>query len=321
MKKIIRITLLSLFIGAILISCSQKSENSSREEKKSAIKSEMNAESTEINKSPNKPMLSKEEASNATMEQVMTTSAAKVTGIDSLRKFIRKAELEFKVDNVLNSTHKIEDLTINFGGFVTNSSLINEINNTQTKKVSSDSSLVIVEYTVKCNITSRIPKAKLDSFLRSLAPMIQFINKRIVTAEDIQLSILESDLARLRNQNFADETQATSNKGLSSRRAALEAQADADAARIDKLRMLDKVEYSTVDIVIYQNKEVKYEMIACENYDKYEPTFGARMWTSIKKGFYIIQELLFFAMNFWGVILFGFIVYFASTRAYKRFKK
>ncbi len=312
MRKISNITILALILGIFVISCGKRDQSEN-----TANNSAPSAESTNTLK---KTATSKDNVDETiSLQEKLTSKAAKISDLDSIRKFIRKADLEFKVAHVFNATQEIENITTDNGGFIINSTLSNDISNTQTKKVSSDSSVVITEFTVKSNITAKIPKAKLDTFLRSLAPMVVFINKREVTATDIHINMLESELTRLRNQTFADDTEPA--KGIVSRRVALEAQGAADAAMIDKLMMLDNVEFSTVNINIYQNKEVRYEMVANENYEKYEPNFGTKLWTSVKTGFYVIEQLFLFAVNLWGVILFGFIVYFASTRIYRRFKK
>ena len=71
----------------------------------------------------------KEEASSAdtTATEVGTgyvaSSAAKEPENESQRKFIRTADLKFRVKNVEKSTYNIEDITRHFGGFVTYTNL------------------------------------------------------------------------------------------------------------------------------------------------------------------------------------------------------
>lgn len=316
-NRILSIALL-LTIGLIVISCSQSSENRSsvnKSKESSVIKSEnalQKADEISLNASaPNEPM----------QEENMTSSAAVVSKIDTIRKFIRTAELNFKVKDVYKATHKIEDLTKDFGGFVTESNLNNDIINTSTKSVSADSSVLITEYVLKTKLELRVPQNQLDSFLRSLTPLVEFINKRVVSANDIHIDLLKSQLEQLRNQSFVEETNNIKTKGISTRLATLQAQASSDAAKIDKLMILDKVEFSTVSIEIYQQSEVRYEMIANNYSNRYDPGFGTRVWSSVKTGFIVIQELFLFAIKFWGIILLGFCIYFFAMFIHKKFKR
>lgn len=251
----------------------------------------------------------------------MSSGAAVVNHYDTLRKFIRTADLNFKVKNVYNATHKIEDLTKSFGGFVTESALSNDIRSANTKEISNDSSVVISEYTITSNLTLRVPQNNLDTFLRSLTPLVEFINKRIVTANDIHIDILKTQLEQLRNQNFADETSQIKTKSTNTRLAALRAQADADAAKIDRLIMFDQIEYSTVNISIYQDSQIRYDMIANQDTKRFEPSFGYRLMESLKIGFVIIEELFLFAIKLWGLVVFGFGIFFLVMFIYRKTKK
>lgn len=315
MKRTLSIIALSIIGTFILYSCGKSAEMKENQATRDSVSS--------VSKNETPSMTSEESTGEKTkeMEQNMTSTAAKVSGVDSLRKFIRTAQLEFKVANVFNSTHKIEDLTKSFGGFTTTSNLHNEIRSNQTYRISKDSSIEITEYVVKAKLEVRIPKVNLDTFLRSLAPMVVFINTRNVSAHDIQLDIMETELAQLRNQTFVEETKAASVNSTNGRVAALSAQADADAAKIERLMMLDKVEYSTVTIDIYQNSEVRYEKNANQNKDLFTPSFGERLWSSIKIGFVIIEELFLFIIKLWGLIVVGLFIFFITRFIIKRYKK
>jgi hypothetical protein len=280
---------------------------------------------SEISSHQDKDKAMEAEASPATADSIqssdMSSGAAVVNHYDTLRKFIRTADLNFKVKNVYNATHKIEDLTKSFGGFVTESALNNDIRSANTKEISNDSSVVISEYTITSNLTLRVPQNNLDTFLRSLTPLVEFINKRIVTANDIHIDILKTQLEQLRNQNFADETSQIKTKSTNTRLAALRAQADADAAKIDRLIMLDQIEFSTVNISIYQDSQIRYDMIANRDTKRFEPSFGYRLMESLKIGFVIIEELFLFAIKLWGLVVFGFGIFFLVMFIYRKTKK
>ena len=93
----------------------------------------------------------------------ISSSAAVNDEKDSLRKFIRTAELKFKVDNVIESTYNIESIAKQQGGFVTFTNLTSERNNFNTVAVSADSSLETTCITITNLMTIRIPNIKLDT--------------------------------------------------------------------------------------------------------------------------------------------------------------
>ena len=84
----------------------------------------------------------------ATDSTSVVSSSAAVENKNSNRKFVRTADVKFKVKNVAKSTYAIEDATTKFGGFVTYTNLQSNIHNEDRTKVSQDSTLVTTKYKV-----------------------------------------------------------------------------------------------------------------------------------------------------------------------------
>jgi len=301
-----------VFIIILASSCGKsiQTKDTNNSEKSSALKSEVANEESVVASD-----------SSVSTADIISSKAAKLSKIDSVRKFIRTAEIEFQVSNVFKSTQEIEQRATSMGGFVTNSDLQNEIINSKTKEISDDSSIIIKEYIVKSSLTIRIPREKMDSFLISLSPMVLFIHKRNVTSEDVHLSHLSMELEQLRNQNFTNETRQINSKGLINRQASLEAQAKADEAKINQLVIMDKVMYSTINISIYEHSKVKYEKFQNLNEDQFEPSFGSRFIHSLAIGLIIIEEIFLLAIKLWGIIAMGLIIYFSAMFIYRKTKK
>lgn len=311
MKNRIKLVLV-IFIIILASSCGKsiQTKDAKNSEKPSASKSEVANEESLIASD-----------SSVSTSDIISSKAAKLSKIDSVRKFIRTAEIDFQVESVFQSTQKIEQLATNMGGFVTNSNLQNEIIQTETKELSADSSVIIKEYIVKSSLTIRIPREKMDSFLIRLSPMVVFINKRNVTSEDVYLSHLSLELEQIRNQNFADETQQINSKGLANRQASLEAQAKADEAKINQMVMMDKVMYSTINISIYENSKIKYEKFQNINENQFKPSFVSRFVHSLEIGLIVIEEIFLLAIKLWGIIAMGFMIYFLALFIYRKTKK
>jgi hypothetical protein len=108
------------------------------------------------------------------------SSSAAVVDKNSNRKFVRTADVKFKVKNVAKSTYAIEDATTKFGGFVTYTNLQSNIHNEDRTKVSQDSTLVTTKYKVDNNITIRVPNTKMDTVIKTIAKQIHLDRKSVV---------------------------------------------------------------------------------------------------------------------------------------------
>src|SRR5665213_1920869 len=80
--------------------------------------------------------------------KMMSSSAAVENGKDSSRRFIRTADLKFRVKNAVRASYSIEDITRHFGGIVTYTHLYSDVERTTTIPVSEDSSLETTYYTM-----------------------------------------------------------------------------------------------------------------------------------------------------------------------------
>lgn len=136
-----------------------------------------------------------EETTEASDTTDSFSSSAGVVDLKSNRKFVRTADVKFKVKNVAKSTYAIEDATSKFGGFVTYTNLESNIYDENKTKISQDSTLVITKYKVENNITIRVPNTKLDTVLKVISKQIHFLNYRRIKADDISLQIVSNEMA------------------------------------------------------------------------------------------------------------------------------
>ena len=131
-----------------------------------------------------------------TEDMSIVPSSASVETKNSNRKFVRTADVKFKVKNVAKSTYAIEDATTKFGGFVTYTNLQSNIHSENRTKVSQDSTLVTTKYKVDNNITIRIPNTKMDTVIKTIAKQIHFLDFRIIKADDVSLQMLSNELVQ-----------------------------------------------------------------------------------------------------------------------------
>lgn len=256
-------------------------------------------------------------AADASANAFISSSAAVEKNKDTTRKFIRTADLKFKVKSVIKSTYNIEDITAKQGGFVIYTKLASNLDYTNTIPVSADSSLETTYYTVNNTITLRVPNTKLDSTLKLISMNIDYLDYRVIKAEDVALQILSNNLTQRRAaKNEERLTNAIDSKGkklketTSAEEMVVSKQEQADNAKIANLSLTDQIKFSTINLIIYQRQTVKRELIPNnKNIDAYEPGFGSKIVESIKFGWTILETIFIFLTRLWGVFLIGIVAY------------
>jgi hypothetical protein len=135
--------------------------------------------------------------SKLTADTISSSAAVEKEGIS--RKFIRTADLKFKVKNVTQSTYVIENITNKFDGYITYTNLHSNIVDNFETKISQDSTLETTRYNVENNITIRVPNKRLDTVIKAIAKQIDFLDYRIIKADDVSLKMLSNQLSQNRS--------------------------------------------------------------------------------------------------------------------------
>jgi hypothetical protein len=290
MNKITKRSLILLAVIALIISC-----------KKSEVASE-------------------ESTSDIAVNTDSISSSAAVEKEGSTRKFIRTADLKFKVKNVTQSTYAIENITNKFDGFVTYTNLQSNIIDKFETKISQDSTLETTRYNVENNITIRVPNKRLDTVIKSISKQIDFLDYRIIKADDVSLKMLSNQLSQKRsstNEKRVEKAIDTKGKKINDIMEAennLASQKEQnDNSKLENLSIQDQINFSTLTIQIYQHESVKQEMIAnTKDYNYYKPNIGIRIIDSLKTGWYVLLDVIVFIIEIWWLLFItigGFFLY------------
>jgi hypothetical protein len=253
----------------------------------------------------------------------MSSSAAVVDSKDTVHKFIRTADLRFKVVSVINSTYDIEHIAKLQEGFVTNTNLLSHIDYTDNTVVSPDSILETTYFTVNNEITLRVPCTKLDTTLKLISKNIDFLDYRNIHAEDVALDLYANSLKQKRSEkNGQRVSKAIDERGkklgetTDAEDLVYNRQEQADEAKVSNMRIQDQINYSTITIHIYQRQTIKRELVAnVKNTEAYEPGFGYRLVEAFKTGWEILKSITLVVIKLWWLFLIAFVVY----ASYKRF--
>ncbi|MES2239326.1 MAG: DUF4349 domain-containing protein [Bacteroidota bacterium] len=294
MNKIIRSSLVLLAVSSLLVSCK---------------KSEALQESSE----------------NSINKDTISSSAA-VEKEDSTRKFIRTADMRFKVKNVTQTTYTIENITNKFDGFVTYTNLQSNIIDQIETKISQDSTLETTRYNVENNITIRVPNKRLDTVIKCIAKQIDFLNYRIIKADDVSLKMISNQLSQERsNKNEKRIEKAIDTKGkkindiVTAENDLANKKEQNDTAKLENLSIQDQVNFSTLTIQIYQRESAKQEMTAnTKDYNYYKANFGIRLLDSIKTGWNVLLDIIIFLFEIWWLLLISISGVFVYKKYYKK---
>ena len=254
-----------------------------------------------------------------------TSSNAAVNKKESSRKFVRTADLKFKVKNVAKSTYAIENIVAKNGGFVTLTDLKSNINEKSETKISQDSTLETTHFTVDNTITLRVPNTQLDTVLKSMVKEVAFLDSRLIKADDVALQLLSNKMAQKKlatHQKRLEKGIDTKGKKLNDITNAedkvLGRETESDESVLQNLSLEDQVNYSTVTLYLYQRESVLQEIVANEkSINAYRPHIGLQIWDSLKTGWFMFEAIVAFIVQLWALILIAVFGFFA----YKKFVK
>ena len=268
------------------------------------------------------------ENQNHSPETYISSSAAVENPNDTTRKMIRTASIKFKVKDVIKATYDIENIIVKNDGFVENTNLTSQINCTKETRIKEDSVIVTTYYTVLNALILRVPNTKLDTTLKEIAPLVDFMDYRVINAKDVKLDLLSKKLEQIRLARYDSRMKnAIDSKGkqldnvTDAENNLLYKQERADEAMLANLQTLDKIKFSTITLSLYQNQSIKYEVIAKERMIKpYSTPFGTRFVEALVSGWTIIVEIFLFLVNIWAIILVTILVIFGVKYFRKRVK-
>jgi hypothetical protein len=267
--------------------------------------------------------------SGDSISKVLNTSAAALNILDSTHLFIRTADVKCKVDEVANSTYRVEQVVNGLGGYVSNTQMASTQTWQYSTQVSDDSMKQITKYVVSNTVTIRVPAKHLDSLLKALVPLVQYMDYRTVTVNDITLDQLAKQLeqSRLARYNamlqdkIIDET-AKPDKIMNAADAMLAKQEQMDWAYIESLKLKDQVAFATLNLQLYQPETVSTVMIFNERpQPPYEIGIGERIGNSLYAGWKGFSYIISGVVLLWPLWLIGGLVFYFVRRQMRKTAK
>lgn len=239
------------------------------------------------------------------------------------RKLIRTADIKFKVKSVVQSTNLIENTTRKWGGLVTYSNLQSTINDQISTKVSQDSTLETTKYKVENTITLRVPQQNMDTVVKEIAKEIDYLDYRLIKADDVALRLLSNELLQKRSAtnekriaNAIDTKGKKINDIINAETQLENKKAQSDSSAIENLSLQDQINYSTITLQLYQREVVKQELVANEKQGYYfEPSIGIQILDALQSGWFHLLSLVVLLLKLWWLALIGLVIYWIFKKA------
>jgi hypothetical protein len=240
----------------------------------------------------------------------IVSNAAKITN-NTDRKFVRTADIKCKVTDVATATYAIENSCATHGGFVLYTNLISNIDSHTETAISRDSMLETTHYTVANTITLSVPNEKLDTTLKEIAKNIDYLDYRVIKADDVSVQFVANNLTQIRASNNSerlakdiDNSNAALDKTAAAENDVLSKQVQADNAKMDNLMLNEKIKFSTINLEIYQQQGIKRSMLLNENsLSKYTVGAGYKLWEGISYGWNLLILFLVVLTKLWSLFL------------------
>lgn len=244
------------------------------------------------------------------------------------KKLVKTADLKFKVSNVEIATYEIEKITRKYDGFIVNSDLSSSKTLFTSIPVSSDSLKQVFSFQVQSYISIRLPFYYLDSALADFSDLFVFLDYRKVRADDVTTTFLRNKFRALHKEEFnqrikraIDEKGKRLNDVVNAEEQVLSTADRMIEDKIANYTLQDRVNYSTIELNIYQNSEIYEEVIADNSIQKYQPSIGMRFAQAFKRGWNLLLNLFIGISHLWSLILIGIVVYFGIRIIIKRYRK
>jgi hypothetical protein len=250
-----------------------------------------------------------------------SSSAARIGAIDSVKTFIRTAEMRFRTPEVLTATLKIEDIARRNGGFVSSNELSTDVESTAKKPFGRDSALEMTRFHLNCHLVLRVPFRQLDTTLRTIGQLAERMDYRRITAQDIELDLLEKALQKAREQDYQSQLSAAAAGAKPDTRIEAASRTHAsregmDAGHLQMRKLLDQVHFSTVTLDLYGFPQYREVAISDKDPDAEQRHFFRRFADAFRQGGAVLEALILGVVHLWAVILLAVCL----VWGYRRFK-
>lgn len=220
-------------------------------------------------------------------------------------KIIKTANVRFKVKNVQESTQAIKLLVNDYQGYVSNMRFSNN------------------SYQKENSFTLKVPKNNFDKLLDSLSSVAEFVDHIEIASKDVTEEYMDVETrlktkleVKARYEEILRNNVKTVKDILETEEKLRIIQEEIEVAQGRLKYMVNRISFSTIDVVLYETVEYK------EQPDAYKRTFGSEILEALSAGWSLIKSIFLGIIYIWPLILLiGGVIFFIRTRKKNKLKK
>lgn len=238
------------------------------------------------------------------------------------KEFVRTAWVNIDAKDVYESVISIENHLKEMGGFVLKSEYRSIIESEKIHEISDEKSMLVRKHHTESEMQVKVPTEKLAQFLKELNDNSIFLHNRSISAEDVSANIKLAQMEKeriLKNNKNLEQLKNSQDK-IQAIDYNLRGK---NILEYDRLKLVDNIKYSLVDIRIKEPKS-KITQIEIPNTKKqenqYKVSFGYELKEAFVSGFYGFQMFLIFIANAWVFIILGILLIFIWKKRKSIFK-
>lgn len=227
--------------------------------------------------------------------------------IPSAPKFVKTADIRFKVKNVQQTSERITTLATSLNGKVIHQVISSTTGNSVDIAQANDSLVRVTILNTTAEMAVRIPPENMESFLVKVAQFGIYVNNSRMDVTDKSLDYLSTKL-KLQNrreliaQQLHDSGPKTADELLTFKDNIIDQQ-------MGNRRIEDSVRNSTVTLNFFASNIVSKETIANDNLSAYNPPIFKRLGMSIENGWAVFMDVVIVLTNLWIFVPVGFAVW------------
>lgn len=214
-----------------------------------------------------------------------------INPVEQARKMVKTASIDFEVKDVYQTGLALEQLTVQFAGFVEQKDIHKEVTDQFSRTNNDGSQTIFNKVQPRATMVVRIPSDQTQRFINSLPKFMLFLNEQRYEAKRLQLRLLEEKLTQQANSSNTNDSKASNRLA-------------AEIATLTQQEVQDRLNYSTIQLNFSQAATLhKVQDIQLKVLAKQQDNFFVRIWQSIYQGAVGFLDFIVAAMVLWPLWL------------------
>lgn len=174
------------------------------------------------------------------------------------------------------------------------------------------------------DVTFRVPTIYLDTVLFLISKQIDFLEYRTLKAEDVSFQALRNKLGEKRFKDHEKKINKANQKNKAKDQIDTEnnlfyQQDVAEDNAVNALELKDRIAFSTIRLIIYQNQKHKEEKeFSPRERETYKTPFAKQFTDSVKFGWELIEFLVLLLIKLWPIIIIGLLLFYGIRRLVRK---